>query len=431
MAVAALLSLTLLAPAASATVATPAGGMFSITPARRYIVARPPVQLAATRVGNSTQSALQVQAVPVLLTQLPSGAFTFTVSPQELRAAGRQLSAQPASFRLSPGSSREVGLRWRGLPRDARTADIGVIYQAVPVASSGPVQVIERLLSVNILRLPGRYRRTGRLLAVHATQARPGVLRFALQADNTGQAVTGPSRLGLSIDDAAGERVLYRRLTPDIVLPGATREFTLDLSHRLPAGSYTAIGQMSFGSSHRLSSRASFRLVAPNDLPASDLRIGPISAQGTVGGAAQITANLRNVGTASGATTISLELYRLERGLPGQRPLAAHDLTTASLAPGRSWHLREGLGHLRGGTYRLLASYDDAGGTRQTLVADFQAREPLGVLAQLRGFSREHALLIPGLLMLLCLASVALLIVREQQSKAALEAARQEIIELQ
>jgi hypothetical protein len=393
-------------PPAVAAIATPLGGSFSITPARRYVTGRLPLTLAATRVANTTQSVLDVRVVPVLLTQLPSGAFAYQLSSQALRAAQRVLTVSQRSFVLAPAGSNAVLLRWRRLPRGARTAAVGVIYQATPAAGGTPVRIVEQLLAVNILRLPGAYRSSGQLAAVHVSQAKPRTLRFVLDVRNSGQAVAGPSRLVLTIHGGGGRRLLIRQLTPDIVLPGATREFTLNLAHQLPAGSYTTIGHMAFGSSHDLSAEASFQLVAPNELPTSQLRLGPLTAQGTVDHDAHIAAQAQNTGNAPGALHVRLALYRLSGGAQATWPIATRTVTTQTLAPGAKHELREQLGRLRPGTYELLASYR-TDGSPQTLAADFQAQRPLDLLAELRSVSREHALLLPGLLLLVCGAACA------------------------
>src|ERR1700689_5268201 len=65
--------------AVDASIGTSPEGAFSITPARRYATASPPIRLQATRVANTTAATLQVQVFPVLLGQLPSGAFTFSL----------------------------------------------------------------------------------------------------------------------------------------------------------------------------------------------------------------------------------------------------------------------------------------------------------------------------------------------------------------
>ena len=412
--------------AVDASIGTSPEGAFSITPARRYATASPPIRLQATRVANTTAATLQVQVFPVRLGQLPWGAFTFSLFPPALSAAGRVLGVAPRSFSLPPGSSREVALLWRGLPAHTRIANTGVVYQAISAQGPSQVRVIERLLGVNLLRLPGRYTLTGALVGARVTQIKPGVLRFLLSVRNTGQAAVGPSRLVLTIRDHNGALRVSRELTGDIVLPGATRDFVVDVAQPLPAGSYTMRGHMAFGSSHRLSTMRSFALVGPNDLPSWRLAVGPLSAQGTIGEGAQVSAALETTGTAAGTTTVALDLYRLTDGIPGQAPTASRHVTLDLLAPGRSSHLEADLGRLRRGTYRLVASYEDSEGTTKTLVADFQAQQPLGLLARLRSLSNEHALLIPFLLILLNAATVVLLL-RERRVRRTHTTTRQQL----
>jgi hypothetical protein len=403
-------------PTARASQAQPVGGEFSVTPARRYVVARPPIQLASATVANSTRGALRVKVFPVLLTQQQSGSFSFDGSAAALGAARAILKAGPTVFELPPGGSRQIALRWRSLPHRARVAAVGVVYQATPVHGSDPVQIVERLLGVNILRLPGHYRRSGRLTGVHVTQIKPGVLRFNLSVQNTGDAVAGPSRIALSIRNRAGALRLRTGIVGDIVLPGATRDFVVDVKRRLPAGAYTARGHVAFGSSHELLAADSFRLAAPNELSAARLQIGPLFAQGSIGGSAEVTATVKNSGSAAGTTSIDLSLYQLTDGVPASHPISTRRVTVQALAPRDARRLESSMGRLQAGTYRLLASYSAANGAPQTLVADFAAHRRLGLFARLRSFNDEHGLLIP-LLLLLCVGGFAMMLLRERRLK--------------
>jgi hypothetical protein len=426
------LSVSLLPQSAAATVGTPLGGSFSITPARRYIVARPPLELAPTDVANTTRGALAVRVIPVLLSQLPSGAFSYELTAQSLRTARDILSGDSSHFVLPPGASREVPLSWHGLPRDARTANLGVIYQATPIGRGTPVRIVEQLLALDILRLPGHYRSSGQLTSLQVSQLRPHTLRVALDARNSGQDLASPSRIALTIHNHTGRRVLARSLATDIVLPGATREFVLNLAHPLPAGSYTAIGHMAFGSSHDLTTRTSFQLIAPNELPSSQMQLSLLAAQGAVSQSARVAAQTKNTGSAPGTLDVALKLYRLNDGVPTSQPIATRTFITPPLAPGHTSQLREALGRkLHPGTYRLLADYHAVGGAPQTLVADFQAQQPLDLLAELRGISREHALLLPGLLILVAGALLTLVLARERRHRDAMQAARRQIVELE
>lgn len=421
-----LAALAVLPEAASAGVVAPVDGSFSITPARRYVVARPSVALAPTRVSNTTPETMKVRVIPVLLGQQSSGAFDFGTTPAELAAARRLLGAGPTRFTLRPGAVREVALRWRRLAPGARTAHLGVIYQAVPVGQKTRMRIVEQLLNVNLMRLPGRYRVLGSLTGLHVSQARPRVLALTLGVHDGGDVFAKPSHMTISIR-SAGKTVLRRSLRPDIVLPGVTREFVLDVTHVLPPGHYTAIGRARLGTSRKLVTSTSFTLTGPNELPASEVHVGRLIAAGEVGGRANVSAAVSNSGTAAGGTRIKLDLYRLEKGVPATQPIASGHLDTTQLGPGGRMQVKGELGRLRKGTYRLLASYRSSAGAPQTLVVDFQAHQTPQLLARLRGAIREHLLLIPGLLLLLDVVLLVTLLLRERSLKRARLATRPQI----
>jgi hypothetical protein len=411
--------------AASATVATHLSGAFSITPARRSVVARPPVGLQGTRVGNTTDGTLRVHVVPVWLTQTLSGAFSFDSSRGGLESARRVLRAAPGSFRLAPSASREVSLAWRGLPRGSRQAVVGMLYEAVPSSGPDSVHLVERLLGVNVLRLPGHFLVRGAPASVGVLQAKARVLQFRLGVRNTGQAVAGPRRLTLTVDRQHGGRVLRQTVAGDIVLPGATRDFVLNVSRRLPAGSYAAHESIVFGPGHSVGRNIFFNLTGPNELPSPRLQVGPLVAHGTVGGQALLETPISNVGTApSPPTSLELSLFRLIDGTPSARPIASRRVTLARLGSGQHGRIRASLGRLSRGTYSLLASYRDSTGTPQTYVADFAAQPHLGVLARLRRFLSGHLLIAPLAVLFLAMVLVVALLARQQRLARALAAAK-------
>jgi hypothetical protein len=399
-------------PVAIADMATRVGGSFSISPARRTVVARPPVELSSTTVANTTEAPLRVRVYPVLLAQAPSGAFTFDPSPAELARARRTLEAAPSSFALAPQAVRQVMLRWRSLPHGAHMAAAGVVYQATPAPDGAPVQTVERLLGVDVLSLPGAHRSSGALTGLHVAQRAPGVLQFTAGVHNTGQAVAAPRRLELSIRDRGGAVRVHRGIATDIVLPGATRDFTVELARRLPAGRYTADALMDYGSDRRRSATLPFTLAAPNALTAPHLQVGPIAARGMVGAGAQITATLANTGTAAAHPVIELRLFRVAAGAQQRSAVAHRRVAPGALAPGAHRRLQISLGRLGRGTYVLSASYDDANGTPQTLVADFQAQPPVPPFMRVRQWLQQHPLLAPLLISGLGLGLVGALLAR-------------------
>jgi hypothetical protein len=403
-----------LAPPATATadVATRVGGSFAISPARRTVVAQPPVELSSTTVANTTEAPLRVDVYPVLLAQIPSGAFTFDPSPAELARARRVLEADPSSFALAPNAVREVTLRWRALPHGARTAAVGVVYQGTPAPHGAPVQTVERLLGVDVLSLPGAHRSSGALTGLHVAQQAARVLRFTADVRNTGQAVAGPQRLELSIRDRGGAVRVHRGIATDIVLPGATRDFMVDIGQRLPAGRYTADALMQYGAARRESASLPFTLAAPSALTAPHLQVGPIAARGTVGAGAQITAILVNTGTAAAHPVIELRLFRVAAGAQQRSAVARQRIAPDALAPGAHRRLHISLGRLGRGTYVLSASYNDANGTPQTLVADFQAQPSVPPFTRVRQWLQQHPLLAPLLISGLGLGLIGVLLAR-------------------
>lgn len=346
------------------------------------------------------------------------------ISPVSASAA--QATTLPARFSLPPGTSERVTLVWRHMRPHRRTVSIGVIYAAVPSSSAGPVKIVERLLGVDILRLPGHYRASGALTGVHVTQAPKGMLRLALAARNTGDIAITPRKLTLAVRHSDGARVLIKRLRPDVVLPNATREFAIDLKRELPPGGYVTVAHMSLSGGKASTVSVPFHVARRGQLPSADPVVGVIHASGQVGEQAEVTASVRNAGTAEGFQSIYLRLYRLSDGLPGREPVATRTLRSGRLAAGRRKGLRAGLGRLRPGAYRLLATYEDSAHRRRTVIADFEALQPAGMLDRLRQISREHSLLIPGLLIVALCGLAVVMLLRERRAAIALAVARKE-----
>jgi hypothetical protein len=300
-----------------------------------------------------------------------------------------------------------------------------MLYEAVPSSGPDSVRLVERLLGVNVLRLPGRFLVRGAPASVGVFQAKRGVLQFRLGVHNTGQAVAGPKRLTLIVDRQRGGRVLRQSVAGDIVLPGATRDFVMDVSRRLPAGSYTADERIVFGAGHTVGKSILFNLTGPNELPSPRLQVGPLVAHGTVGGQARLEAPISNAGTASSSpTSLELSLFRLLDGVPGAHPIATRRLTLARLGSGKHERVSASLGRLSRGTYSLVASYRDSTGAPQTYVADFAAQPHLGVFAWLRRFLSDHLLIAPLTVLFLAMVLVVALLARQQRLSRALAAAK-------
>jgi hypothetical protein len=396
-------------------------GTFAISPSRRDLVGRPPLTLDPTRVSNTTQDSYDVRVFPVLLRQDLTGAFQFDETPPPLNTARRILHVSPLRFQLAPGESREVGLGWELLPLGARAAYLGVVFQGQRRLKGGrSVPVISRLLSINFLRLPGRYHPNGVFSALHATQFAPRVLRILPRVRNTGDIIDAPRRGRLAITDATGRTVYRTRWPGDVILPRAEREFPIDVRQILPAGSYTAHATMSFGANRRAETSTAFTLIGPNQLPTPALKINDFAAHGEIGDHARVGGHVQSAGTAPANLDLTVSLFRVTGGLASAKPLASRQLHFSALAPGSKRTLDVELNtRLKSGQYHVVARYTDPTGAPQQLTSDFAATPHRGLFAQIRQFFDRHTW---PIILVITLIAVAVIVSRLFRRQRRLEA---------
>src|SRR4051812_8622809 len=108
-----------LAPAATA-LAKVDNGLFSVTPARQILDARPPQPLQPFSVSNTTNMPLKVVVIPGILDQRLSGEIFFKEAPASLRAARKILAPDIDHFLLAPGRRRSVRADWQIRPLDQK-----------------------------------------------------------------------------------------------------------------------------------------------------------------------------------------------------------------------------------------------------------------------------------------------------------------------
>ena len=395
-------------------------GGFGITPARRHVVGRPVLSLTPTTVINGTTSTYDVKVFPVLLTQTLSGAFAFSETPRNLNDSQTVLTVSPANFALSPGARRAVQLTWNLLPAGSKWVAIGVVFQVVARDQTGPVHVVSRLLSVNFLRLPGLTLIRGRFTGLYPEQSGPHALRFLARVKNTGDRFWAPADGRLVIRDSAGRRVFSRGWSGDVVIPGAERDFPIDVTKILPPGGYTATVSMRFGAKRSRSTH--FRLVGPNQLPTPAIAIHGFNVTGTVGSPAHLTAELQSTGTSP--ADVTLRMYLGASGaVAGSPALASDQLAYRDLAPGSTTHINQALGGpLRRGSYRAILSWSDPTGAPHQLEADFTAAASRSFLQKLWDFIKHHAVILIGVLALVLILALAYLLGRMRRQRRRAEA---------
>lgn len=412
--IAALLSL----PAADGLAQGTANGQFGISPARRDVAARPPVRLAPARVTNTTSAAFDVTVFSVFLRQQPEGNFTFSERKTDLNAANNIVTPAVRSFRLEPGAARTVGLTWNTLPSRARAAYMGVVFQGIPIIHGKKnVNVTNRLLSVNFLRLPGRYTSRGRFDGMRVIQAPAArVLRFLPAVRNTGNIVAAPTNARLVIETRSGRHLYTERWTGDVVLPGVTRIFTIDDKAKVfPAGDYTAVAIMDFGRSRHQTIHTNFHLTGPNTLPSPEIAVANFHGDGTIGKPAHLAASVRSTGTAPASVRVGLALYHIVGGPGDTRPVATARVVYANLRPGARRDLEQKIGMVAAGHYRAVLSYRDPNGTARSLAAEFDAVTQRSSWDRFKRWISDHAVLLVGLLALLLLLAIVAWFLRRQR----------------
>jgi competence ComEA-like helix-hairpin-helix protein len=347
-------------------------GQFSITPARRDLSGRPPSNLGATTVSNTTDGPIKVKVFPALLTQGLDGAFDVLEEPRDLREAGLILSASPTDFTLAPGTNRHVALRWNLLPRTERAVFLGIVFQGIQLNQQNqPVNQINRLVSVTFLRVPGRYDRSGRITGLRGEQAGPRKLQFLTKVNNTGELVDQPRATQFAIRDKTGDVVFHSAWAGDIILPGAEREFPVDVKKVLPKGDYTAISKMRFGTSESRVEEP-FTLVGPNELPTTKITVKSLAANATLGEDVVTVSDVVNEGTQAGDVTLSLTLQRLHGATLDETPIGAKRVPVEGVKAGEERSVNVTFPPVPAGRYRVTLRYRDPAGDLQTLTADFE-----------------------------------------------------------
>lgn len=405
-------------------------GLFSVAPSSQTVADRPPAQLTAVVARNTTAVPLDVRVFPVILGQSVDGAFTFSETTRDLNAASKILTPRIKTLTMAPGTSRNVELDWNLLPRKTRAAFLGVIFEARAKPADGQqVKTVQRLLTVNFLRLPGPYRSSGRLTRLRASQGPGKTLLFYPRILNTGEFIAKPRNGKFRIRNAEGEIVFQTTWSGDVVLPTFQREFPITMKKVLPAGEYGAVATADFGRSLGLKIIERFTLVGPNELPTGRVVIEEFRGSGVLGGDSQVKGVIKSVGTAPAKTAVRLDLYKLlDNGQQPPEPMKTQRLEFEDpIAPGQSAPLEQVYPDLPAGKYRVIGTYRAEEGSVEEVVTDFSPVKERSAFQKFKDWLRDYKGLLIGLGLLLALLLLIVFFRRRQRRlERELEEARQQ-----
>ena len=387
--------------AAAAGPLAPAG-QFGVSPARRHVVGEPGINLSQSVVVNTTGNTYRVTVIPVLETQAISGSFGFSLAPADVALASRYLTASPSSVTLTPDREAHISLHWNGLPPRAKELVIGVIYRGVLAKQNAAVQVVTQLLQTNFLRLPSATTVAGRFTAIHAGQAGKRVLEVTPRVQNTGDRAWSPSATSLVIRNRAGAVVYRTPWAADVVIPGAQRDFPIEIHKLLPAGSYEMRAGMSFGRPQTIT--GSFTLAGPNQLPTPGIAIPYFNAIGTIGAPARVGVRVVSSGTSPADLTLHLTMVGTGGFGLGRHLHGSTTLSFTHLAPGAVRRRLLTMGPpLASGDYQVTGTWTDATGAPHTLQSAFAAKVEQSSTSKLWHWITGHLVWIIAVLVLILL----------------------------
>jgi len=406
--------------------AAPAGAVsfppntFGAAPTARFLNARPPATLGPLVVSNTTRNGYVVRVKPVFLDQRLDGAFEPRLTAAAERSAKRVLGLSATRFALAAGQQQAVQVRWLRLPKASRSAAMAVLVegrQSGRAQGGSGVGARAVILSLNFLQLPGSLRGRGGLVALRAEQGDKRQIVLLSRIRNTSREL-GRARLGRVVVRSATGRVVSRRRWGgqklSLVLAGATADFPVKITKRLPAGRYSARTSIRFGS-QRSSRTTTFTLVGPNELPTVRLRIGSIDATGQAEEPAHVRVRVNNIGTAAARVNAAVTLVRIDAD-GTERTVAKRRLHGAASRPGGSAVVEGDVGKLAPGRYRVDAVLDGSGGDTQTATTRVLASNDFSTAARFGRFFTEHPTRTVGLVALLVIAALLVALLRTRRS---------------
>jgi competence ComEA-like helix-hairpin-helix protein len=311
-------------------------GTFGIAPSKQQVIGRPPRTLDVLQVTNTQKLSFSVRVFASPIVQLPQGGFTY-----ENTDRGRQIGAELVTlgatrFDMAPNSRHDVSIKWNKVLPHLRLAPVAIVVEATPLEKNKPdLSNIYRLVSLNLLQLPGRGRRDGHFADVRAEQGAPGKgLVFTPVVVNDGNVFDRPRDGRVVIKDSQGKKVARGDFKGDLVLPGARREYPVPIKAGLPAGNYTVTAAMHFGADKRLKLLTKpFRLTGTDQLPTVAVKIGSLKGEGVDGDPVHVSILVKNTGTDVAAPVVLLKLFESRNASHGTKPLATKSIALDVMKP--------------------------------------------------------------------------------------------------
>lgn len=391
----------LLAAAAAAAVALAVGGAapasalegLQVTPTRIDTAVQRGDRLPPVRVTNNAPLTVAVDVAALRAGQELSGLPDYRLDAAARREGRRFLRVLEPRFTLRPRESRLVRARVVGGPQIGRGA-YGVLLVSGrardPEAGDegAVVAPVVRLAANVLLRFSGRARPRGELTDLRAEQSGPRRLRFLARLRNRGS-IHGEPRGRLVIRDARGRARVRAELPAGNVLPGAEREYAVDVRRVLPPGEYTAVATAMLGPT-RSRRKLRFRLVGPNELPTPALQLVALEPPEVEAGRAYaVRFELRNAGSAPAAARGELTV-----GPQGGRTTERRQLEIADLAPGRTVDQEVELPPVAAGSHQITVRFRDGDRVVAERSVTFTTGAARGLVERILDWMAAHLLVV-------------------------------------
>jgi len=226
----------------------------------------------------------------------------------------------------------------------------------------------------------------GRITGLRGEQTGKGQLSFFARVRNDGE-LHQLVHAGMAI--RSGARTVFRGpFVAENVLPETERELELTLPIRLPAGRYTVVASTRLGP-HASRLASPFRLTGTNLLPTPSLSMAPLQVAGLhPDQQPQVSATVRNDGSAPGDARARFSVTRLGAGLPLETKL----VDARAIKAGSARDVAAQFASLPKGDYQVAADLIVGGRVVETRQLNVEVTAPAALLDRLRDWISRHLL---------------------------------------